>query len=62
MTEQDKRASFNRVKAELVAFIKMIQEQSPEAAKYLEEHMVIDEKSMTFMYTGDDRIKMTRVR
>ena len=62
MTEQDKRASFNRVKAELVACIKMIQEQAPEAAKYLEEHMVIDEKAMTFMYTGDDRIKMTRAR
>ena len=30
----------------------------PEAAEYPEQHLVLDDEQETFMYTGDDRIKM----
>jgi tRNA U34 5-carboxymethylaminomethyl modifying GTPase MnmE/TrmE len=61
MTEQDKRAAFNRVKGEILAFIEEMRKACPEAAKYLEEHMVYDEHALTMTYTGDDRLKMTRM-
>ena len=61
MAEPNERATFNRVRQEILSSIESIRKASPEAAEYLEEHLVMDEEAMTFKYTGDDRIKMRRI-
>jgi hypothetical protein len=57
----EERETFNRMKREILSLIEAMREAIPEAAEYLETHLVIDEKEMTFMYTGDDRFKVTRI-
>ena len=52
MAETDERALFNRVKQEILASVESIRKASPEAAEYLEKHLVMDEEAMTFEYTG----------
>jgi hypothetical protein len=61
MAEPDERAAFNRVRQEILSTIESMREVSPEAAEYLEKHLVIDEEAMTFKYTGDDRLKLERI-
>ena len=53
--------SFQRVKRQILSFIASIREVNPEAAEYLEQHFVMDEKARTFMYTGDNRIQIEPV-
>ena len=48
------------MKAEILAAVDSIRAAMPEAAEYLEKHLVFDDKEETFMYTGDDRIKLRR--
>ena len=55
------REAYNRIKREVLSTIEEMRKACPEAAEYLEAHLVFDEKEMTFMYTGDDRLTMTRV-
>jgi hypothetical protein len=38
--------------------IEEVRQESPEDADYLEEHMVFDDKTLTFHYTEDDRFAM----
>jgi hypothetical protein len=40
--------------------VELICAAMPEAAEDLEQHLVFDDEKETFMYTGDDRIKMRR--
>jgi hypothetical protein len=61
MAASDERAQFNRVKQEILASIESTRKVLPEAAEYLEKHLVIDEEAMTFTYTGDDRLKLKKI-
>ena len=61
MAKSDERASFNRVRQEILSCIESMRKASPEAAEYLEKHLVMDEEAMTFEYPGDDRIKLERI-
>ena len=61
MAEPDERAQFNQVKQEILSSIESMRKVLPEAAEYLEKHLVIDEEAMTFKYTGDDRLKLNRI-
>jgi hypothetical protein len=61
MAVSDERAQFNRVKQEILASIESMRKVLPEAAEYLEKHLVIDEEAMTITYTGDDRLKLKRI-
>jgi hypothetical protein len=47
-----------KIKAEILAAVEEIRAAMPEAAEYLEQHLVFDDEKETFMYTGDDRLKM----
>ena len=49
---------FRKIKAEILATVELIRAARPEAAEYLEQHLVFDDEKETFMYTGDDRSKM----
>jgi len=49
------------VKQEILASIESTRKVLPEAAEYLEKHLVIDEEAMTFTYTGDDRLKLKKI-
>jgi hypothetical protein len=49
---------YRKIKAEILATVESIRAAMPEAAAYLEEHLVFDDDQETFMYTGDDRIKL----
>ncbi len=51
---------YRKIKAEILAFVEEMRAACPEAAEYLEQHLVFDDQKETFMYTGDDRIKMRR--
>lgn len=53
--------TFNRIKREILSTVEAMRKANPEAAEYLEAHLVFDDQAMTFLYTGDDRLKMTRV-
>jgi len=48
---------YRKIKAEILAAVEEIRAATPEAAAYLEKHLVFDDEKETFMYTGDDRIK-----
>ena len=61
MAVSDERTEFNRVKQEMLAAVETMRKAMPEAAEYFEQHLVIDEEAMTFKYTGDDRLKLTKV-
>ncbi len=45
----------------LIKAIESIRAKSPEAAEYLDKHIVIDEAKMTFAYMGDDRINLEKL-
>jgi hypothetical protein len=49
---------YRKIKAEILATVESIRAAMPEAAEYLEKHLVFDDEKETSMYTGDDRIKM----
>jgi hypothetical protein len=53
------QSAYEEIKADILKFLETLRATHPEAAKYLESHLVFDDKAMTFHYTGDDRIKLT---
>jgi hypothetical protein len=60
-TKEQERETFERVKADLLAGVEAMRRANPAAAEYFEQHLVIDEKAMTFKYTGDGRLKLERI-
>ena len=49
---------YRKIKADILATVELIRVAEPEAAAYLEKHLVLDDEKEAFMYTGDDRVKM----
>ena len=49
------RGAFDEAKHKVSLMIEEVRQESPEDADYLEEHMVFDDKTLAFHYTGDDR-------
>jgi len=49
---------YRTVKAEILAAVESIRAAMPEAAEYLEKHLILDDEKETFAYTGDDRLKL----
>jgi hypothetical protein len=60
-TKEQERETFERVKADILAAVEGMRQANPAAAEYFEQHLVIDEKAMTFNYTGDGRLKLERI-
>ncbi len=52
---------YRKIKAEILAAVEAIRAVMPEAAEYLEQHLVFDDEKETFMYTSDDRLKLRRL-
>ena len=53
------REAYESIKSDIKHLIESVRAKMPQAAEYMEKHMVMDDEKMTFMYTGDDRLKMT---
>jgi hypothetical protein len=51
-------SEYRTIKAEILATVESIRAAMPEAAEYLEKHLVFDDEKETFTYTGDDRLKL----
>jgi hypothetical protein len=51
---------YSKIKTEILAAVESIRAAMPEAAEYLEQHLVLDDEKETFMCTGDDRLKLRR--
>jgi hypothetical protein len=54
----NERETYESIKRDIKKAIESMRAKSPEAAEYLEKHIVMDDANMTFAYTGDDRIKL----
>jgi hypothetical protein len=52
------RGAFGEAKRKVSLMIEEVRQESSEDADYLEEHMVFDDETLTFRYTGDDRFAM----
>ena len=52
------RGAFEEAHRKVSQMIEEVRQVSPKDAYYLEEHMVFDDKALTFRYTGDDRYAM----
>jgi hypothetical protein len=68
MQDQDKnhlpmneRETFESVKRDIKHAIQTMRAKMPEAAEYLEKHIVMDDQKMTFAYTGDGRIRLEQL-
>lgn len=53
--------AYRRVKSDLLAAVDHIRAAMPAAADYLEKHLSFDDEKETVCYTGDDRLKLTRL-
>lgn len=60
-TRAQELEAFHSIKREILATIEEMRRARPEAAEYLESHLVMDEQACTFTYTGDDRLQLRRV-
>ncbi len=49
---------YRKIKAEILATVDSVRAAMPEAAEYLEKHLVFDDEKETFTYIGDDRLKL----
>jgi hypothetical protein len=58
----NERQAYESVKHDIKEAIESIRAQLPEAAEYLEKHLVMDDEQMTFAYTGDNRIRLELLR
>ncbi len=54
----NERETYEFIKRDIRHTIETIRGKTPEAAEYLERHLVMDDEKMTFAYTGDDRLKL----
>ena len=52
------REAYESIKSDIKHLIESVRAQLPAAAEYMEKHFVMDDEKMTFMYTGDDRLKL----
>ena len=57
----NERETYESVKRDIKKAIESIRAQSPEAAEYLDKHLVMDDEKMTFAYTGDNRISLEQL-
>jgi hypothetical protein len=58
----NEREAYESIKSDIRSFIEEVRVKLPEAAQYLDRHIVMDDKKMTFAYTGDDQVKLRYVR
>ncbi len=49
---------YQQMKADMLAFVESVRAEMPQAAEYLEKHLVFDDEKETVCYTGDDRLKL----
>jgi hypothetical protein len=54
----NEREAYESVKRDIRHFVESVRAQCPKAAQYLDKHIVMDDKKMTFAYTGGDRLKL----
>lgn len=59
--QMNERETYESVKRDIKKAIESIRAKSPEAAEYLDKHIVMDEAKMTFAYTGDNRISLEQL-
>jgi len=59
--QMNDRATYESIKRDIKKAIESICAQSPEAAEYLDKHVVTDDRKMTFAYTGDNRISLEQM-
>jgi hypothetical protein len=57
----NEREVYESIKSDIRGFIEEVRAKLPKAAEYLDKHIVMDDKKMTFAYTGDDRVKLRYV-
>jgi oligoribonuclease NrnB/cAMP/cGMP phosphodiesterase (DHH superfamily) len=60
VTQREQR-EYEQIKREILESVAEIECIHPAAAQYLREHLVFDDEKLTFMYTGDDRLKLKRL-
>jgi len=51
---------YDEIKSDVLKFLANLRAANPTAADYLEKHIVFDDEKETFMYTGDDRLKLMK--
>ena len=51
-------AAYQQIKKDILHFLQTLRLTDPEAADYLQKHLVFDDKKQTFQYTGDGRVKL----
>ena len=56
------KSLYEKMKREMLEAVKAIEDAHPEAGKYLREHLVFDDRQMTFKYTGDGRLQLNPIR
>ena len=52
------REAYESIKSDIKHLIESVRTKIPQAAEYMKKHFVMDDEKMTFMYTGDDRLKL----
>lgn len=52
-------SGYDEVKASIMGAIKELKQQMPDAGAYLKKHIIFDDEAETFMYTGDDQLKIS---
>ncbi len=57
----NERQTYESMKRDIKKAIESMRAKSPEAAAYLEQHIVMDDQKMTFAYTGDNRISLEKI-
>jgi hypothetical protein len=50
----NEREIYERIKGDIKHFIESVRAKMPEAAEYLDKHIVMDDEKMTFSYAGDE--------
>jgi hypothetical protein len=60
-TNMNERETYESIKHDIKHLIESMRAKSPEAAEYLDKHIVMDDAKKTFAYTGDGRIKLEQL-
>ncbi len=55
------RTIYEGIKTAIVKTIESVRAENPGAGQYLADHIVFDDRAMTFEYTGDNRMKIEQV-
>ena len=51
-------SDYQQMKADILTFLETLRAAQPEAAQYLEKHLIFDDEKETFQYTGDHRFQL----